>query len=182
MDIKKINTWHTDYPFVEKLLNLAFPAEERRNDTQQRNYTDNHPDFQVYLIKDNGENIGLVSIWKLSLPDGKKFTYVEHLATDPRRRNGGYGKQIMEWLKKDCLSNLVLEVELPTDELTQRRVGFYERCGLSLCKEKYLQPPYHKGGEFLPMNLMHWGWTDFNHCFPQVQECIHRNVYGVGIN
>lgn len=180
MDFLRMDTRNPDYTFVESLLKSAFPLEERRDDKQQRDYTDHNPNFQSYLIRENGENIGLLNLWKLSLPDSEGFTYVEHLATDPLRRNGGLGKKIMEYLKEKCGSNLVLEVERPTDELTQRRIGFYERCGLSLCQGDYQQPPYRNGGEFLPMYLMYWGWKDFSNCFQQVSECIHRHVYGVG--
>lgn len=180
MDFQRMDTCNPDYTFVERLLESAFPTEERRDNSQQRDYTDHLPNFHSYLIRENGENIGLLNLWKLHLLDGEEFTYVEHLATHPLRRNGGWGKKIMEYLKKECGSNLVLEVERPTDELTQRRIGFYERCGLSLYQGDYLQPPYRTGGEFLPMYLMHWGWRDFNHSFQQVSECIHRHVYGVG--
>ena len=37
--LKEINTFHRYYPFVEELLHAAFPADERRDDEQQRYYT-----------------------------------------------------------------------------------------------------------------------------------------------
>ena len=41
-----------------------------------------------------------------------------------------------------CGTPVVLEVEMPTDEMSKRRIGFYERLGFELDNQVYHQPPY----------------------------------------
>ena len=94
-----VKTTDTSYAFVENLLHESFPEEERRDDDMQRYNTDNNPLFTAYLITDDAENIGLITLWKLS-----GFLYVEHLATSPGVRNKGYGKMIMRFPKMSLVS------------------------------------------------------------------------------
>ena len=73
-------------------------------------------------------------------------------------RNHGCGTQVLKaWLEAKG-KPVVLEVELPADDLTRRRVGFYERNGFVLHKDfDYLQPPYKPGDDELPLKLMPHG-------------------------
>ena len=73
----------------------------------------------------------------------------------------------------------MLEVELPQDEMSRRRIGFYERCGFELCHLPYLQPPYRPGDTPLPMHLMFHGTASPAPIFNTIRDTIHRHVYGV---
>jgi len=66
-----------------------------------------------------------------------------------------------------------------SDEMSKRRIGFYERLGFKLDNHVYHQPPYRQGGEWLEMRLMTYGNVDLEYSFEQVKNCLHRNVYGV---
>ncbi|MCS2918128.1 hypothetical protein NXW71_08215 [Parabacteroides merdae] len=68
---------------------------------------------------------------------------------------------------------------MPTDEMSKRRIGFYERLGFKLDNQVYHQPPYREGGEWLEMRLMTYGDVDAEHSFELVKNCLHKNVYGV---
>ena len=48
---------------------------------------------------------------------------------------------LMDALLAEKKRPMVLEVELPEDALTRRRIGFYERHGLVFNSYPYLQPP-----------------------------------------
>ena len=74
---------------------------------------------------------------------------------------------------------IVLEVEKPETDLSIRRIGFYRRCGFSLCEKEYIQPAYRKGGEELPLFLMYTGTDTLDPQFETVRDNIHRKVYGV---
>ena len=50
--LQPIHTEHALYLFVEKLLHSAFPSDERRDDEQQRAYTDGNNKFRCLLIRD----------------------------------------------------------------------------------------------------------------------------------
>ena len=161
------------YSFIETLLHDSFPIDERRDDAQQREYTDNNPLFSCYQICTNDKTpIGLITIWSLN-----GFHYIEHLATSPIVRNKGYGKLIMHHLIEKIHGVIILEVERPTDDLSTRRIGFYQRCGFSLCTKNYIQPPYRKGGNELPLYLMFHGTENIDNQFNDICKEIYTHVY-----
>lgn len=170
-----ITTENKYYPFVEELLHSSFPEVERREDEEQRAYTDEHPLFACYLICDEKIPIGVITVWQLN-----GFHYLEHLAISPTLRSKGYGQLVIETIKRKLAGTIVLEVELPEDELSTRRIGFYQRCGFSLCQKPYLQPPYREGDAPLPMHLMFTGTKSIDENFESIRDCIHKYVYGVG--
>lgn len=178
LTLTKIQTHEKEYPFIEQLLHESFPLAERRDDDLQRDYTDHNPKFTCYLITDEEEGkrilVGLMTVWDL---DG--FHYGEHLATSPNLRNKGYGKQIMKRLRELYPDTFILEVERPTDEMAIRRIGFYKRCGFSLCEKDYMQPSYRKEGEEVPLYLMYAGTDSIDNQFESIRDTIYREVYGV---
>lgn len=168
-----INTSDSRYVFIENLLHESFPTDERRDDDMQREYTDSNPDFTAYLITDNEDKVGLITLWELN-----GFYYVEHLATSPNVRNKGYGKLIMQNLVNIFKDNrIVLEVELPENELSKRRIGFYERNGFKLCMKSYTQPPYRRNGNSIPMQVMYYGADSIDDDFEMIKSEIHSKVY-----
>lgn len=173
----KINTTDKDYLFVENLLQASFPEVERRDNANQREYTDNNPLFSPYIITDDerpGVNIGLITLWSLG-----DICYVEHLATSPEVRNNGYGAKIMDALKREINKTIVLEVEKPEEEMSIRRIKFYERCGFKLCYKDYIQPAYRKGGETIPLYIMFYGTESIDNDFENIKSEIYKNVYNV---
>lgn len=165
------------YPFVAHLLTLSFPTEEYRPLEDWKRYTDEKQVFHNQVILDNGQPVGVVTHW-----DFGSFCYIEHLAVSPEARNGGYGRKVMEQLQKRLGKPIVLEVEEPTDEMSRRRIGFYQRAGFMLWKKPYLQPPYRKGDGMLPMHLMVWGALSEEQDFETVRETLYREVYGYTSN
>lgn len=105
IEIKQVKTQdEVNYTFVEKLMHTAFPQEERRDTVQQREYSDNNPRFCNNIILENGNSIGMISYWTMG-----DFYYIEHFAIDPSLRNGGYGKRVLEMIKKQLKGPIVLE-------------------------------------------------------------------------
>ena len=175
IEIKRISTQDgTEYAYVEHLMETAFPQEERRDTFQQREYSDHHPLFCSNILLENGKPIGMISYWKMD-----EFFYIEHLAIDPDLRNGGYGSRVLERTKELLQAPIVLEVELPEEEMSKRRIGFYQRQGFTLHEKPYVQPPYRKGDSGLPMHLMSYGDIDMESHFEFVRDTIHKEVYGV---
>lgn len=176
IQLSEIKTTHPRYPFVEALLHSAFPAEERRDDAQQRNYTNNHPKFHCCLLTKNENPVGLITYWNFT-----DFVYIEHLAIHESMRNSGYGGQALkEFMQKNKLP-VVLEVEMPRikGDITHRRIAFYRRHGFSLRKMAYKQPPYREGDEWLPMKLMSSTKLKWLHIADTVRDTIYREVYGI---
>lgn len=176
LTLTPIKTTDSAYSFVEQLLHDSFPLAERRDDEAQRYNTDHNPRFACYFIADDELPVGVITVWNL---DG--FYYLEHLATSPSVRNKGYGKLIMKQIRDLLTGLLILEVERPEDEMSRRRIGFYQRCGLMLCEKNYIQPAYRKGGEEVPLFLMFSGKESIDNDFEAIRRSIYREVYLVEI-
>lgn len=174
LKLTPIKTTDSVYSFVEQLLHDSFPLAERRDDEAQRDNTDHNPRFTCYFISDDELPVGLITAWNL---DG--FYYLEHLATTPLIRNRGYGKLIIQQIKDLLPGVIVLEVEHPEDEMSRRRIGFYQRCGFQLCEKEYIQPPYREGGEEVPLFLMYSGTDSIDDAFDTIRQRIYKEVYGV---
>lgn len=170
-----IDTTHPNYVFVEKLLHSAFPQKERRDANLQRENTDHNQKFKCFCITDqtNNDAIGFITVWFLN-----GFIYIEHLATSPDKRNKGYGLQIIKKLKELFPGIIILEVERPENEISIRRIDFYKRCGFKLCNFNYMQPPYRKGDDELPLYLMYTGIDNINNEFENIRNEIYHEVYG----
>ena len=165
------------YSFMERLMVQSFPPEEYRALEQLRLYTDTKPDFHNNIILDDETPVGLFTYW-----DFGTFCYGEHFAIDPDKRNGGYGKQALEQLCRHVAPRpLVLEVEIPDNEMAQRRIGFYQRQGFALWDKPYQQPPYKPGDGYLPMRLMAFGNIDADQAYQMVKERIYREVYNAQV-
>ncbi|MDH6303478.1 ribosomal protein S18 acetylase RimI-like enzyme [Parabacteroides sp. PF5-5] len=175
VDYRKIES--TSNPLLEKLEKTyigSFPEQERRAFPLFVELIEREPRFSAYVLLKEGSYIGFLTTWAL-----EGFVYVEHFAIDEAARNGGVGKAAMEQLLKQTSAPVILEVELPQDELSIRRVGFYERLGFRLDDHAYTQPPYAKGSDWLPMYLMSYGKINLNESFEQVKGELYKNVYGV---
>ena len=173
--LRDISTADSQYAFVERLWLDAFPEAERRDMDAQRANTDTNPLFHCLLAEtDNGQPVGFLTCW-----DFGTFCYGEHFATAPALRNHGYGGRIIRAVLQRAARPFVLEVEMPEDELSRRRVGFYERNGLTLWQEiPYLQPAYRAAGGCLPMYLMATHDLRPQKDAAHVISTIHRYVYG----
>ena len=176
MDTKIITTSDTgDFSLVERLLTEAFPEDERRPLDAFRHLADHDARFNVILLSDGAAPVGFITVW-----DFDDFRYVEHFAILPEMRCHRYGARALETLLASDRRPVVLEVEMPDDELTTRRVGFYTRCGFTMLPDDYIQPPYRPGGASLPMKVM--VWTPDGEPLPafgHIRLTLHREVYGV---
>ena len=162
------------YKFMEELLVESFPPEEYRELEHLREYTDRIGNFHNNIIFDDDLPIGFITYW-----DFDEFYYVEHFAVDPAQRNGGHGKNVLNHLCELLQHPIVLEVEMPEEEMAQRRINFYKRQGFVLWEKPYLQPPYRPGDDYLPMLLMAHGNLEHERDFETVKNSIYREVYNV---
>ena len=177
LKLTPIHTSDKRYAFVEELMQSSFPEVERREDTAQRENTDHNPLFTVNLVTDEKEDgttlqVGFITVWSFD-----DFHYLEHFATSPAVRNHGYGQKIMETLLKEMNGLVVLEVEEPLDELTSRRVCFFQRCGFKLCQRNYIQPAYRPDGESIPLKIMFYGQDSLENNFEKVRDTLYHEVY-----
>lgn len=155
---------------VYALMKESFPKSELRDEGAAREILENRT-YRLYRITEGGEFIGFLGVWRLP-----EFLFIEHFATRPELRGKGYGKRALVSLFK-LYESAVLEVEPPDNELTSRRIAFYERCGFHLSREEYYQPPYREDGEPVRLMLMSYPHPIVRHA--EVASSLYRKVYGI---
>ena len=148
--------------------------EVRGKGDEEKGNEDCHPETALnpkhYTL--NTKPIGLLTTWTFD-----SFTYIEHFALSPEVRGRGYGSEALAMLIARTEQPLILEAEPPTDELTRRRIGFYERSGFTLYDYPYVQPAYTADSQPVPLCLM--GTLDTQDIMlDQVSRTLHREVYG----
>lgn len=131
-----------------ELYEDAFPLEERRLlDTQI--HVMKKPNYHFDITIDEKQLIGFLLWW-----DFKTYRYIDHFATTTQQRNKGFGKLILEKFMNRNNKPILLEVELPTSTINQRRIKFYERIGFKLNQHYYEVPPLEEGQAPLQLLLM----------------------------
>lgn len=154
------------------LLEEAFPVTELRRKEDQRRLLQEES-YRLYGVPTEEGGYGAVfATWEI-----EDFLYIEHFAVKEGNRNHGYGgrllEELLEWKKRP----LVLEVEVPEDEMTRRRIGFYQRHGLHYNEYPYLQPPMRKGQDMLPLRLMTRPAEIDEPTYQRYRKRIHNIVY-----
>lgn len=176
-NVKLTRVIDTSSPYLAKVQSTyvsAFPKAERRDFYLFCELLEKQPAFHLFVILKANEYVGFITYWRFDT-----FVYVEHFAIDANFRNGGIGSIVMKEALKQVDADVVLEVEDPIDELTQRRVRFYEALGFSLHKADYKQPPYREGDSWYDMKLMSYGDIDLGKEYETVKDCIYTYVYNV---
>lgn len=116
----------------------VFPGNERRSlEHQQTAFESEHYRMEIFTEQD--KFVGLLGYWTFD-----DYIYIEHLAVNPALRSGGYGSRIVSKFLSSTDKTIILEIEQVTDELTARRLHFYERLGFRTNPYDHIQPLYHE--------------------------------------
>lgn len=179
-------------PYWDSLVRIylqSFPIDEQRPVESIARLLNEEPRYTMYAIVDDNyaaelqtqsqqpianspKALGLLTTWEFN-----DFIYIEHIAIDPTLRSQGYGSEALKAFIHEHGKPIVLEAEPPTDEMTRRRIRFYERIGLTLYDYPYIQPAYTE--ESLPVELRLMGTIDTENIpLDKVSDTLHREVYG----
>lgn len=121
---------------ARELYENSFPACERWNEADYDRAFDD-PLFEADAIRRDGEFVGILFHWTC---DG--FHYVEHLAVSPRLRGQNMGSRALEAFCRG--KRVILEIDPPEDEISIRRLHFYERLGFVANPHNYIHPSFRK--------------------------------------
>lgn len=171
ISIKKLSQNLDEINFSKNIYEKSFPIEERRDFSLVLDIykTDS---LSLNLIYDNETMVGILNYW-----DFNDFLYIEHLAVNEQYRNQKIATKVLEQLNSQN-KLIVLEVELPNDELSKRRIRFYERNAYSIQPFTYFQPPYRKGEEKIKMHLMANTQLPINKTkYDEIVSLIEKKVY-----
>ncbi len=131
-----------------KVLQDSFPIKEYRSYRQQKELLD-HFLYDIEAYEDRGVIKGYITSWKFDT-----FNFVEHLVVLSEARGDGIGTKVLERARSKWEKPIYLEVELPEDPISRRRIAFYERNGFVLNEYPYVQPPLTPGNPEIPLLIM----------------------------
>ena len=185
--LQRIN--ETNFPEIYRIMQASFSDDEYRPYDEQLALFE-EPEYRIYYMPAIGmERVGnhstgnstmhaagFLAVWEF-----ESFTYIEHFAVDPALRNSGTGSAMLQELVRKYQKQICLEVELPEDELTRRRIGFYERNGFVFNEYPYIQPPISKGKSPVPLRVMTYGKGITRQAFEEMRKVLYRRVYKCGI-
>ncbi|MFT4033435.1 MAG: GNAT family N-acetyltransferase [Siphonobacter sp.] len=139
---------HPHFAAIWDLLQASFHPTERRDFYSLQCVLKD--ERMALLVYEEGQQVlALAVLWTF-----EKFDFLEYLAVDATQRAKGYGTLVMKELLAITKRPFLLEVQPPTDLLNQKRIYFYQRLGFVLNPYHYFQPPYHKMGEAIPLQIM----------------------------
>lgn len=158
--------------FARDLFESAFPEVERP-DFDKLKRRDKRFHFLVATTADDDQPVGILSYW-----DFEDYTYVEHFAIDEALRGQGLGKAVFLNFMSQRTGQVLLEVELPHDEVSEHRIEFYATMGFDSNPQAYEQPSYHNDNSRVPMLIMSKLPLDDEE-FEEVRQLLAREVYKV---
>ena len=169
--LQRIN--ETNFPEIYRIMQASFSDDEYRPYDEQLALFE-EPEYRIYYMP-----AGFLAVWEF-----ESFIYIEHFAVDPALRNSGTGSAMLQELVKQYQKPICLEVELPEDELTRRRIGFYERNGFVFNEYPYIQPPISKGKSPVPLRIMTYGERHYagRHFRSNERNVLYRSAYEYGVS
>lgn len=159
---------------VEQTYIEAFPPNERRDFELTKLLIVTDSAFNLYTFTQDDVYVGFITTWQFA-----DFLYVEHFAIDNARRSGGIGSKALMLLIEETELPILLEVELPLDEMAKRRIQFYERLEFKFHNYPYQQPPYSEGKEWVELRFMTRNKQNIALDFDEAKACLYRYVYRV---
>lgn len=129
--------------------------------------------FTVYAKYEKDGLLGAMVVWKLN-----SCVYLENFAVNEKQRGRGLGSYFLQQLCHLYDGQLlVLEVEKPHDDLSKRRIDFYERKGFLLTSFGYVQPTFRSNDEAVSLNLMTYPKMIDYQKYQEIKKEIFEVVY-----
>lgn len=157
-----------DFDPIYKIMEEAFPKEERRKEEGQKRLFDE----EIYSIVSNKEKTVFIAFWKMD-----KYVYIEHFAAAKTERGRGTGSNFLRTFLNEAGRPVVLEVEPPLNETSKRRIAFYEREGFVLNGYHYIQPSMGEGRSPVELKIMTYPQKVTEEEFEDIKTEIYSKVY-----
>ena len=173
IELKKTSQFE-ELESIRGLYCEAFPPEERR-EFDDLNQLVLKGECIINQIKTTDDKVaGICVYWIFD-----EFVYVEHFAVFPELRGRGIGEGTLSVLREK-FKVLILETEPPINEISQRRIKFYQRNGFHLLNLHYIQPSYGKNKPKVELKLMctnsHIPQEMLNNYIIQIKEKVYSQI------
>ena len=130
------------------LYAVSFPLHEQRLPDSQCRILGLEA-YHLEQIMEGDRFLGALFFWETDT-----FIYVEHFCMEPDLRGQGLGQKALALLGERG-KTVILEIDPPVDEISQRRKGFYLRCGFRENPCRHVHPAYrpaYQGHELVVMS------------------------------
>lgn len=162
-----------DFEVVWKIMEESFPIDELRTKEGQKELFAESK-YHVYGYVLQKEIVAILAVWEFDT-----FTFLEHFAVSSSYRNGGIGADVLQQMLAQFMTPIVLEVELPTRDLAERRIRFYERNGFELNHYEYVQPALNAVSKPIPLMIMSNPHKLKVNEFENIRDILYQYVYKV---
>lgn len=164
-----------DFNKVYEIMKEAFPESERRDFEGQKNLL-NEKQYTIVPKYDSTKKslLAFIASW-----DFDDFVYIEHIAVSNKGRGQGTGSKFLKDYVTSINKKIVLEVEPPDDDVSKRRIKFYERLGFQMNPFYYEQPPLQEGYRYTRLNIMSYPEKMSQEEFLICKQKIYNTVYKV---
>lgn len=160
-----------EFDIAYAILEEAFPSAELRQYNLMKHFFDKE-EVIFFGIKQNNELAVVLLSWEFD-----DFAFLENFAVHKKYRNNGLGSVCLKKVKEYYKVPIVLEVEKPYDDISKRRIGFYERNGFILSTYGYNQPPLNKTINDIPLVMMRYPNALDETTFVKIKKQIFNRVY-----
>lgn len=135
------------YESFAKIYTVSFPIFEQRDEEQQ---TAAFKDSRYHLLVtlENETVASFISYW-----DFETYVYIEHLAVNPSLRGKNIGSETLDAFAGFIGKTIILEIDPPVDNVSKKRLQFYERLGYKTNPYKHSHPAY-KPQQYKPHELL----------------------------
>ena len=160
-----------NFDCIYKIMESSFISDEYRTYDEQKALLDN-PVYTIYTKQIQSKIIGFFAVWEFD-----DFDYIDHFAIDLDYRGQGYGSEMLDELLSMYKKMVVLEVEPPDTEISQKRIEFYKQHGFYLNTYPYIQPPISNCKKPVPLFIM----STVNYLsidnYNRVKSILYKDVY-----
>lgn len=168
MEKLTINDFDEAYALFQKAF---IPAELRPYKKMKPLFEQNQ--LIIYGYKDKQKLVATLLVWEL-----ENCIFWENFAVDESLRGQGIGSRVLEEVKAMYQDKtIILEVETPFDEMSQRRIGFYQRHEFMLNPYSYIQPTLDVNPTNVKLQLMSYPYIIDESQYQRIKKEIFKIVY-----
>lgn len=129
------------YKALTGIYSVSFPVYEQRDELQQIKAIGDSRYHLLVTIK-NENLLGFIAYW-----DFDTYVYIEHLAVNPAFRGESIGTTMLKTFDDVVKKQVLLEIDPVEDEVSEKRLRFYERLGYKKNPYTHTHPPYDSSFE-----------------------------------
>lgn len=159
-----------------KTYEVSFPASERRSLVDQIKIL-HHPRYRLEAWMNDDERGGPIFVGLMGWWEYDDFRYLEHLAISPVARSGGMGGKILLGWMSASEKPVFLEIDVVTDDISRRRLGFYQRLGFVENDMKHSQPDFQGKGGAVPLRVLSYPGSMSRSQYAALDNALQRDVW-----